>query len=71
MRFERPRLGLDPKGRRYVAIKASNLGPGLALELRMSVERQDQPNGQWYRGMRLGSREPTTFSRRRRSEKRA
>lgn len=48
VRFERRMLALDPKGRRYLAIKATNLGPGLALEVRMGVERQDQPNGAWY-----------------------
>lgn len=58
VRFERPMLGLDPKGLRYLAIKATNLGPGLALEVRMGVERQDQPNGVWYRAMGSGSREP-------------
>jgi hypothetical protein len=58
VRFERPKLAMDPERLRYLAVKATNLGPGLALEVRMAVERQDQPDGQWYRTMRLGSREP-------------
>jgi hypothetical protein len=33
------------------------IGPGLALEVRMGVERQDHSDGQWRRTMRLGSRE--------------
>lgn len=54
VRFERPKLALGLKGNRYLAIKAANLGPGLALEVRMGVERQDQPDGAWYRAMRSG-----------------
>lgn len=57
VRFERPKLGLDPQGRRYVAVKATNLGPGPALEVRMGVERQDPSDGQWRRTMRQGAGE--------------
>lgn len=57
VRFERPRLVFAPD-RRYLAVRAVNLGPGQALEVRMVLERQDQPNGRWYRTQHLGSRAP-------------
>lgn len=47
--LSRPRLGLDPSGNAYLEIIAANLGPGLALELRIEVDRQDHQSGNWYR----------------------
>lgn len=56
--LDRPKLAIGPRREKYLAIEANNLGPGHALELRLSVERQQAPNGPYFPEMRGAQREP-------------
>lgn len=60
LEFEMPLLGTSADesiGFEYLAIETHNLGPGPALELRLTVERQDA-SGEWRPSRFLGSRVP-------------
>lgn len=54
----RPKLAITPQGSKYLAIDATNLGPGHALELRLTVERQEAANGPFFSELRGARREP-------------
>jgi hypothetical protein len=58
VRLDRPQLALDPRGGKYLAIEATNLGPGPALEVQLRVERQDDPNGGFFSDLRAPRRQP-------------
>lgn len=41
VRLDRPKMGMEPNRAPYIVVPAVNLGPRLALELRLDVERRD------------------------------
>jgi hypothetical protein len=49
IRLARPMLAISTEGQPCFEISAANLGPGPALELRLSVDRQDHPTSDWFR----------------------
>ena len=49
VQLSRPKMGLNARGRKYLELSALNLGPGIALELRLAMDRQDHGSSDYYR----------------------
>jgi hypothetical protein len=48
----RPTLATDGHGRSLLEVPVQNLGSEPALELRLSIDRQDSENGDWFRDLK-------------------
>lgn len=48
VQLSRPKMGMDARGRKYLELHALNLGPGIALDLQLAMDRQDRGSSDYY-----------------------